>query len=144
MTVSRLRFRGGDEVAMSVQGAPLFGSRALAEFFAPLVLEHDYEHAVVAHIGIEGRLVAISEAQGGGDQIILPLRTIVHDALSHDGRAVLIAHNHPSGDPTPSEADIETTRRLADLLRPLSIRVFDHLILTAQGGSTSFRDLGWL
>ncbi|MBC2778516.1 JAB domain-containing protein [Parasphingopyxis marina] len=129
---------------MSMQGSPLFGDRAFADFFAPLVLRHDYEHAVVAHLGADGRLVAISEAQGSRDKIILPLRTIVHDALSHDGHAVMIAHNHPSGDPTPSETDIETTRKLADLLRPLSIRIFDHLILTSNGGFTSFRDLGWL
>lgn len=114
------------------------------ELFAPLILHHDYEHAVVAHLDAQGRVVGLSEAGGSHDQIILPLRQIIGDALAHDGRSVMLAHNHPSGDPTPSRTDIETTRKLADLLRPLSIRVYDHLILTSSGESTSFRDLGWI
>lgn len=129
---------------MVAGGLSLSGSLVDVDFFAPLVVQHDYEHAVIAHLGMDGRLVAISEAQGSRDRIILPLRQIVGDALSHDGHSVLIAHNHPSGDPTPSQVDIDTTRKLADLLRPLSIRIYDHLILTESGNSTSFRELGWL
>lgn len=129
---------------MTAGGSPITGCEADNAFFAPLVLHHAHEHAVIAHLGADGRLVAISEAQGGPDRIVLPLRQIIGDALAHDGRRVLLAHNHPSGDPTPSETDIESTRRLADLLRPLGIRFYDHLILTRSGASTSFRRLGWL
>ncbi|QLC26597.1 DNA repair protein [Parasphingopyxis algicola] len=129
---------------MTAGGSPIIDCHADSAFFAPLVLRHDHEHAVIAHLGADGRLLAISEAQGGHDRIILPLRRIIGDALAHDGHAVLLAHNHPSGDPTPSETDIESTRRLADLLRPLGIRIYDHLILTRSGASTSFRRLGWL
>lgn len=126
-------------------GGSLFASTVVdSELFAPLVVHHRHEHAVVAHLDARGRMVALSEAQGSQDRIILPLRQIIGDALAHDGRAVMLAHNHPSGDPTPSQTDIETTRKLADLLRPLNIRVYDHLILTSGGDSTSFRDLGWL
>ncbi|MEO1168099.1 MAG: JAB domain-containing protein [Pseudomonadota bacterium] len=129
---------------MVIQGSPMVGGFSNEDFFAPLVLGRDIEHAVVAHLDGDGRLVAISSAEGNRDCIVLPFRQIVADALSHEGHAVLVAHNHPSGDPTPSEADIETTRKLADLLRPLSIRIYDHLILTSAGDSTSFRKLGWL
>ncbi|MEM8696616.1 MAG: JAB domain-containing protein [Pseudomonadota bacterium] len=129
---------------MTAVGSPIVESQMDRAFFAPLVLHHDHEHAVIAHLAGDGRLVAISEAKGGRDRLILPLRQIVGDALTHDGRAVLLAHNHPSGDPTPSETDIETTRVLAGLLRPLGIRIYDHLILTRSGATTSFRELGWL
>ena len=112
-------------------------------FFAPLLLHHDHEHAIVAHLGAAGRLVAMSETVGEADSIHLPLRTIVGDALANDAQSLIIAHNHPSGDPRPSEADIETTRSLAMLLRPLGIRIHDHLILTDER-TTSFRALGWL
>ena len=112
-------------------------------FFAPLLLNHDHEHAIIAHLGSADRLVAISETSGGTDAINLPLRQIVGDALAHDARALVMAHNHPSGDPRPSDADIETTRALALLLRPLGIRIHDHLILT-QHDTTSFRPMGWL
>ena len=112
-------------------------------FFAPLLLHHDHEHAIVAHLGSSDRLVAMSETVGEADAIHLPLRMIVGDALANDAQALVIAHNHPSGDPRPSEADIETTRALALLLRPLGIRIHDHLILT-HDRTTSFRALGWL
>lgn len=129
---------------MAAGGALLANTGVNTGFFAPLVVHHRHEHAVVAHLDARGRMVALSEAQGNEDRIILPLRRIIGDALAHDGRSVMLAHNHPSGDPTPSKADIETTRKLADLFRPLNIRVYDHLILTRSGESTSFRDLGWI
>jgi DNA repair protein RadC len=112
-------------------------------FFAPLLLDYDHEHAIIAHLGAADRMVAISETCGRADAIDLPLRQIVGDALTHDARTLVIAHNHPSGDPRPSDADIETTRALAMLLRPLGIRIHDHLILT-RDKTTSFRALGWL
>ncbi|QLC20856.1 DNA repair protein [Parasphingopyxis sp. CP4] len=112
-------------------------------FFASLLLHHDHEHAIIAHLGAADRIVAISETCGGADAIDLPLRQIVGDALAHDAHDLVIAHNHPSGDPRPSDADIETTRALAMLLRPLGIRIHDHLILTHEK-TTSFRVLGWL
>jgi DNA repair protein RadC len=131
------------EMNMTAGGSIFANTVVVSEFFAPLVVHHRHEHAIVAHLDAQGRTVALSEVQGSHDHIILPLRQIIGDALAHDGRSVMLAHNHPSGDPTPSKADIETTRKLADLLRPLGIRVYDHLILTSTGASTSFRDLGW-
>ena len=126
-------------------GGPLFATTTSSmEFFGPLLLAHRHEHAVIAHFNDQGRMVALNEAQGSKDRIILPLRQIIRDALTYDACAVMLAHNHPSGDPTPSKVDIETTRALSDLLRPLSIRLHDHLILTSSGQTTSFRELGWL
>ena len=57
--------------------------------------------------------------------------------------AVVLAHNHPSGDPTPSQADIEMTRQVAAAAKPLGVQVHDHLIIGRQGNS-SFRALGLL
>lgn len=51
-------------------------------------------------------------------------------ALKHDAHAILLAHNHPSGDPTPSEDDICGTRALANAGVALNIRFIDHLIVT--------------
>jgi hypothetical protein len=52
-----------------------------------------------------------------------------------------IVHNHPSGDPTPSSADIDMTRQVIDALRPLRISVHDHLVV-GRGGTASFKSLG--
>lgn len=62
------------------------------------------------------------------DEVSFPLRSIIRDALTLDAAGIVIAHNHPSGDPAPSRADLIATRALVDLARPLGLRVHDHLI----------------
>lgn len=73
----------------------------------------------------------------------VPLRTVVALALAHDSHHVVMAHNHPSGDPEPSREDVRTTRRLASALDALGIRLVDHLVLAANA-SVSFRARGLL
>ncbi|WP_319548492.1 JAB domain-containing protein [Desulfogranum marinum] len=69
-------------------------------------------------------------------------REVVKAAFNHDASAVIIAHNHPSGQSTPSKEDIELTKKLKDLLDPLQIKVLDHLVVGDE--VTSFSDLGLL
>jgi len=68
-------------------------------------------------------------------------REIARRALELSASAVILVHNHPSGDPTPSAADIEMTRQVADAGRPLRIEVHDHLVVGRQGVA-SFKALG--
>ena len=70
-------------------------------------------------------------------------REIVRRALQLNASAVILVHNHPSGDPTPSRADIEMTREIVGLAEPLGIVVHDHLII-GRKGHASFRALGLL
>jgi DNA repair protein RadC len=56
-------------------------------------------------------------------------RELVRRALVHNAAALILAHNHPSGDPTPSEADISITQHLKSTLQPLDMRVLDHIII---------------
>ena len=101
------------------------------------------ERIVVLHLG-EGRsLLAICEHEGDVDSAELPLRAIVAEALRLDSRAMIVAHNHPSGDSRPSEADIDATRILAETAGRLDIRLLDHLIF-AGADHASFRALGLL
>lgn len=130
---------------MAAIGPQLSCEQASADFFAPLLLHRPREHVVAAHLDGRARVVATSEAGSAcPGSIELPVRTIVADALAHEACAVVVAHHHPSGDPTPSRADIEATRALEQALRPLGIRLYDHIILAAGGRRTSFRRLGWL
>lgn len=73
----------------------------------------------------------------------VPLRTVVALAIAHDSQHVVMAHNHPSGDPEPSAEDLRTTRRVASALDALGIRLVDHLVL-AGDASVSFRARGLL
>ncbi len=81
------------------------------------------------------------QQQGTIDQTPVYPREILHRTLELGASAIILVHNHPSGDPTPSEADVEITHRIEEVLRPVNIEVHDHLII-ARGKHTSFRDRG--
>ncbi|MCA8894106.1 MAG: Mov34/MPN/PAD-1 family protein, partial [Amphiplicatus sp.] len=70
-------------------------------------------------------------------------REVVKRALEHGASALILVHNHPSGDPTPSRADIEVTSQIAAAARALSIRVHDHLVI-GKDREVSFKSLGLL
>ena len=57
-------------------------------------------------------------------------REIVSKALNHNAAAIILAHNHPSGNATPSNADIEMTKQVVLALKAIGVRVDDHLIVT--------------
>ncbi len=60
-------------------------------------------------------------------------REVVKRALELSATAVILVHNHPSGDPTPSRADIQMTQQIADVAKPLGIAVHDHIIVGKEG-----------
>ena len=70
-------------------------------------------------------------------------REVVKRALELSATALILVHNHPSGDPTPSQADIQMTRTIADVAQPLGITIHDHIII-GKDGHASFRGLGLL
>ena len=70
-------------------------------------------------------------------------REIVKRALELSASAIILVHNHPSGDPTPSKADIAMTREVAGAAKALGIAVHDHLVI-GRGGHASFKSLGLL
>jgi DNA repair protein RadC len=77
----------------------------------------------------------VDEVQGEGTVDHTPVypREVVKRALELSATALILVHNHPSGDPTPSEADIVMTRQIVDIARPLGIAVHDHIIVGRQG-----------
>jgi DNA repair protein RadC len=68
-------------------------------------------------------------------------REVVKRALELSATAVVLVHNHPSGDPTRSRADIEMTKQIIEVARPLGIAVHDHVIV-GRDGHASLRGLG--
>ncbi len=73
------------------------------------------------------RAVAISD--GAVNRSLMPVREILNAVLRYDGSSFAIAHNHPSGDPEPSEADIRATRRLAEAARLVGLRFLGHVVV---------------
>ncbi len=68
-------------------------------------------------------------------------REVMRRALELSASAIILVHNHPSGDPTPSGADMRMTRELVDIAKPLGVAIHDHIIV-GRDGHASFRSLG--
>ncbi len=111
----------------------------------------DYCHAAMAHesreqfriLFLDKRNVLIAdEVQGHGTVDHTPVypREVVRRALELSSTAIILVHNHPSGDPTPSRADIDMTKTIIDTAKPLGIAVHDHIII-GKDGHVSFKGL---
>ena len=85
------------------------------------------------------------ESQGRGtiDHVPVYPREVVKRALELNASAIILAHNHPSGDPTPSRADIDMTKRIVEAAKPLGVTVHDHVVIGTEA-DVSFRALGLL
>jgi DNA repair protein RadC len=123
----------------------LDGLAAARDFFSGCVADADprRENLWVAHVDEEARCLHVSRHAGDETGAEFPLRQIIVDAAAHGSAGIVLAHNHPSGDPRPSESDFRATRRLARAAEALDCTVLDHLVF---GGSqcTSLRRLGYL
>jgi DNA repair protein RadC len=82
-------------------------------------------------------------SEGSVDEAAVYVREVIRRALEYHATAIILVHNHPSGDPQPSQADIRLTREIVDAGRPLKISVHDHVIVGARG-YTSMRSMGLL
>ncbi len=114
----------------------------------------DYCRAVLQHEQIEqfrilfldrkNQVLADEQQQRGTvDHTPVYPREVVKRALELNAAALILVHNHPSGDPTPSRADIEMTREVAKAAATMGIAVHDHLII-GRKGHVSFREQGLL
>ena len=123
----------------------LDGLNAAREFFAGCMADADpaTESLWVAHVDQASRCVHLSRHQGDEAGASFPLRSIIVDAAEHRSAGIILAHNHPSGDPRPSDSDCRATRRLAAAAEELDCTVLDHLVF-AGTECTSFRRLGLL
>jgi DNA repair protein RadC len=92
------------------------------------------EHFRILFLDKGNHLIADEQHQTGTvDHTPVYPREVVKRALELSATAVILVHNHPSGDPTPSRADIDMTRAIAEVARPLGISVHDHLIVGKDG-----------
>ncbi|TQV71227.1 RadC family protein [Denitrobaculum tricleocarpae] len=100
------------------------------------------EHFRVLFLDRKNRLIADEEQQRGTvDHTPVYPREVVKRALELSASAVILVHNHPSGDATPSQGDIDMTKEIRETARRMGIELHDHLIVT-RSGESSFRSLG--
>ena len=112
----------------------------------------DYLHAAMAHARVEEvrilflnakNMLIANEAlwQGSVDEASVHVREVIARAIALGATALIIVHNHPSGDPTPSSQDIRLTRDLVEAGRHMKVAVHDHVVVGAAG-RTSMRAMG--
>lgn len=117
---------------------------ALIDYCAAAMARSRTEEFRVLFLDRKNVLIA-DEVQSAGTVDHTPVypREIVKRALEHEATALILVHNHPSGDPTPSRADITMTRDVVDAAKALHITVHDHVIV-GRSGHISFKALGLL
>lgn len=89
-------------------------------------------------------LGVVGLSSGGMTSTIVDIRLVFAAALKAPARAIILAHNHPSGNLKPSQADLSLTQRLVEAGKILDLPILDHIILTPDGAYMSFADEGMI
>lgn len=121
-----------------VEGRPILSSwDALGDYLQAAMGHKAVEEVRVLFLNAKNLLIA-NEAmwRGSVDEASVHVREVIARAIALGATAIIIVHNHPSGDPSPSSQDIRLTRDLIDAGRHMKITVHDHVIVGAQGRSS--------
>jgi DNA repair protein RadC len=122
---------------------PLTSSAAVAARLTPDLAPLRHEELWLVCLDGRNHVRAIRRvAQGGLHSCVIAPGDILRCALYEAASAIVLVHNHPSGDASPSAEDVAMTRRVADAAEMLGMPLVDHVILTPQGRYTSMLDLG--
>jgi len=125
-----------------VKRRPVLSSwSAVIDYCRTTMAYADRELVRVLFLDKRNQLIADEVLQTGTvDHAPVYPREVVKRALELSASAIILCHNHPSGDPTPSRADIDMTKRIIDVAKPLGIELHDHIIV-GKDGHASLRGL---
>lgn len=128
-----------------MQGTSLDDPETIYRFLAPQMVSFQTEHLWVLLLDTQCRLLAVEEISHGGlSQTLAHPREILGPVISRKAHGFIIAHNHPSGNPQPSQADREVTRRIQEAAALMQVLFLDHLIIGRGAGENlpyySFRE----
>lgn len=128
-----------------VMNQPVLSSwSALIDYCHTAMAHRETEQFRVLYLDRKNTLIADEEqARGTVDHVPVYPREVVKRALELNASALILVHNHPSGDPTPSEADITMTMQIQDAAQTLGLSLHDHLIIGRER-ELSFRAKGYL
>ena len=116
--------------------------QSLLDYLRADMAHHAIERVRVLHLNARNMLIRDELMNEGSiDEAPVYVREVIRRAIDLGSAAIILVHNHPSGDPSPSRADIDITRQVAEAGKRLGIAVHDHIILGAEG-HTSLRAKG--
>jgi len=142
-TVTRYRVALVKEEDTAYGDLSLAHPDAVAQFLNRVLADRPQEHMTAVYLDTRNRLIGWTIAHIGTiNRAAVEPRTIFQIALSLNAAGVILSHNHPSGDPSPSTEDLAFTRRMAQTGDLLGIRLVDHIILGESGRWISLRQRG--
>ena len=121
-----------------IEGRPILSSwDALGDYLQAAMAHSAVEEVRILFLNTKNMLIA-NEAlwRGSVDEASVHVREVIARAIALGATAIIIVHNHPSGDPSPSQQDIRLTKDLVDAGRHMKITVHDHVIVGVQGRSS--------
>ena len=119
---------------VSAEKPVLSSWQALLDYARAAMAYSDIEQFRILFLDKKNRLIADEVQQSGTvDHTPVYPREVVKRALELSASALILIHNHPSGDPTPSSADVQMTRQIVDVLKPLGMTLHDHIIIGKDG-----------
>ena len=129
----------------TVTGRPVIGSwEAVVDYCTAQLAHRTAEHFRVLFLDSRNALIKDEEQQQGTvDHVVLYPREVIKRALELGASAVILVHNHPSGDPSPSRADVELTKEIAKAGATMGVTVHDHLVI-GRSRHVSLREAGLL
>lgn len=130
-------------ISEPVREQPILSSwQALLDYLRADMAHLIHERVRVLHLNSKNQLIRDElVSEGSIDQAAIYTREVIRRALALGSAAIILVHNHPSGDSTPSRQDIAITRDIRDAGRTLGISLHDHIII-GKDGHTSFRSQG--
>jgi DNA repair protein RadC len=132
------------ERALSERRETITSFDAVVEWARPRVAALDHEEVwLLALDGRNGLRTVQRVGQGGLHGCALTPRDVLRPAVRDGASAIILLHNHPSGDPTPSTDDVQMTAALASACSIVGVELLDHVVV-ARGGAASLRDAGAL
>jgi DNA repair protein RadC len=112
----------------------LYGPCAVRDFLLVLLADRPHEVFTVVFLDSQNQVIdALEMFRGSLTQTSVYPREVVIESLARQANGVILAHNHPSGSPDPSTADIALTKTLQSALSLVDVRVLDHFIVTRSG-----------
>lgn len=113
-----------------LEGTVLDNPQAAADFLLPRLRYENTEHFLVVLLNSRNKVLGVRDvAQGTMNKVAVEPRMVFSAALKEGAAQILVGHNHPSGDPTPSQADMDLTKRLEAAAQILGVGLKDHVII---------------
>lgn len=123
----------------------ILDQKEMEELLKPQFGDYQEERFVALFFDQGRRLLGMKKFDGGSrTRTVLYPRQLFKAAFEFDATGIVLAHNHPGGSTLPSMQDRELTRRVQQIGESLELTLIDHLIITANNGTSSFRTAGWL